>query len=285
MVCFLYLATLLGTACSDRQSHYEPTFEAAGKGKKVLSFGVPGQEFYETTDLLVQYLNDHLDSVTIQTVACVSVEDYQNKLQNNYFDFTVINGAQLVSAEHHGYRVVGRIADSGQTVIFVNKDSGIRQFSDLSGRTICLPGKNTLAGTMTPLLYLYRHGVDVNGNVHRLYAPSFESAMLDVYLGRASAGTAWKPAWDVYLRQRPEIAGKLEARWVTPPLINAGMLFRSTLPDNLVNKVAGLFFQLPRDEQGRRALQRLELSGFAPADSNSFRPMEAFLKEYNAVIH
>jgi len=284
MVCLL-LAMWSTMACSGRRSPYEPKFEAAGTGKRVLSLGVPGQEFYETTDLLVQYLNDHLDTVTIQTVACVSVEDYQNKLQNNYFDLTVINGAQLVGAEQHGYRVVGRIADSGQTVIFVNKDSGIRQFGDLSGRTICFPGRNTLAGTMTPLLYLYRHGVDVNGNVHRIYAPSFESAMLDVYLGRASAGTAWKPAWEVYLRQRPEIAARLEARWVTPPLVNAGMLFRSTLPDDLVNRVAGLFFRLSDDEQGRKALQRLGIGGFAPADSNSFHPMEAFLKEYNAVIH
>jgi phosphonate transport system substrate-binding protein len=273
------------SSCSSRQSHYEPTFEAAGAGKRVLTFGVPGQEFYESTGLLVQYLNDHLDSVTIQTVACVSVEDYQNKLQNGYFDLTVINGAPLIGAEHQGYRVVGRIADSGQTVIFVNKDSGIRQFDDLKGRTICLPGKNTLSGTMTPLLYLYRHGVDINGKVHRLYAPSFESAILDVYLGRASAGTTWKPSWEVYLKQRPEIAGKLEARWITPPLINAGLLFRSSLPPELVNNVAGLFFQLSRDERGRRALQRLDISGFAPADSNSFRPMEAFLMEYNAVIH
>jgi hypothetical protein len=29
----------------------------------------------------------------------------------------------------------------------------------------------------------------------------------------------------------------------------------------------------------------MEITGFAPADSNSFRPMEALLKEYNAVIH
>jgi hypothetical protein len=39
------------------------------------------------------------------------------------------------------------------------------------------------------------------------------------------------------------------------------------------------------DEEGRRALQRLNISGFEPADSSSFRPMEAFLREYNAVIH
>ncbi len=275
----------LSTSCSGRRSPYEPTFEASGGERKVLYFGVPGQEFYETSDLLVQYLNDRLDSVTIQTVAAVSVQDYQNKLQNGYFDLTVINGNQLVGAEHHGYRVAGRIADSGRSVIFVNRDSGIHQFSDLQGRTICLPGKTTLSGTMTPLYYLYRHGVDVNGKLRRLYAPSFEAAMLDVYLGRASVGTAWEPAWQAYLKDRPEVTGKLQVLWVTPPLINAGLLFRSTMPDDLVNKVATLFFRMREDEQGRRALKRLEITGFAPADSSSFRPMEAFLNEYNAVIH
>ena len=281
----LSLAISLFTACSARQAPYEPTFEAAGGGRRILHFGVPGQEFYETTDLLVQYLNDHLDSVTIQTVASSSVEEYQTKLQNGYFDLTAINGNLLVDAEHHGYRVAGRIADSGRSVIFVNRDSAIRQFSDLLGRTICLPGRTTLSGTMTPLYFLYRNGVDVNRKLRRLYAPSFEAAMLDVYLGRASAGTAWQPAWEAYLKDRPEVAGKLEPLWVTPPLVNAGILFRSTIPNDLTGKVASLFFHMNQDEQGRRALKRLGITGFVPADSNSFRPMEAFLKEYNAVIH
>lgn len=281
----LFMAVWCLTACADKRSSYEPTFEASGGGKKILHFGVPGQDFYETTDLVVQYLNDRLDSVTIQTVACSSVEDYQTKLQKGYFDLTVINGAQLIGAEHHGYRVAGRIADSGQTVIFVHRDSGIRDFSDLQGRTICLPGKTTLSGTMTPLFFLYQHGVDVNSSIRRMYVPNFESSILDVYLGQASAGTTWKPAWESYLRERPEVANKLEVRWTTPPLINAGMLFKSTVPDELVKDIAAMFFRMSNDEQGRRALRRLAITGFAPADSNSFRPMEAFLKEYNAVIH
>jgi phosphonate transport system substrate-binding protein len=285
MGCLLYLALFPATACSDRrQAPYEPTFEAAGAGRKVLILGLPGQGLYETTDLLVQYLNDHLDSVTIQTVAC-DVDDYEARLRNGYFDLTVINGRQLLGAEHSGYRVVGRITDDSRTVIFVHKDSGIHQFSDLRGRTISIAGKSTLAGAMMPLMYLYRQGVDVNGGLRKLYAPSFESAILNVYLGHASVGTTWKPMWETYLQQRPEIATRLEARWVTPPLINAGILFRSSVPRDLAAKVAGLFFRLQTDEQGRRALQRLNITGFEPADSNSFRPMETFLREYDAVVH
>jgi phosphonate transport system substrate-binding protein len=285
IVCMLYLAACPMAACRDRRDQgYTPKFEVAGGERKVLTFGVPGQGFYETTDLLVQYLNDHLGGVTVQTVACGSVDDYQAKLRDGYFDFTIINGHQLLGAEHNGYRVVGRITDDSRTVIFVHKDSGIHQFSDLRGRTISIPGKNTLAGAMMPLLFLYRQGVDVNGGLRRTYVPSFESAMLNVYLGHASVGTTWKPMWTMFLKERPEIASKLEARWETPPLVNAGMLFRLSIDSNLASRLAGLFFQMGKDEQGRRALQRLNISGFSPADSTSFRPMEAFLKEYEAVI-
>jgi hypothetical protein len=38
------------------------------------------------------------------------------------------------------------------------------------------------------------------------------------------------------------------------------------------------------DDQGLRALQRLNISGFEAADSDDFRPMEAFLREYDAYI-
>jgi phosphonate transport system substrate-binding protein len=88
----------------------------------------------------------------------------------------------------------------------------------------------------------------------------------------------------MYLKERPEIAGKLEARWETPPLINAGLLLRRTIDPPLAAKLAGLFFQMKMDDQGLRALQRLNLSGFEAADSDDFRPMEAFLREYDAYI-
>lgn len=273
------------SACSGkRHQPYQPTFETADAGRKVLTLGVPGQSFYETTDLLVQYLNAHLDSVTIQTVACSGIDDYQSKLRSGYFDLTVINGPQLLGAERNGYRVIGRIADDSRSVIFVHKDSGIHQFTDIRGHTISLPGKTTLSGTMMPLMYLYHQGVDVNGGLRRQFVPSFESAMLEVYLGHASLGATWKPAWEMYLKRRPELGSKLEVRWETPALVNAGVLFRFSIDSGLARKLAGLFFQMGKDEEGRRALQRLNISGFEPADSSSFRPMEAFLREYEAYI-
>lgn len=273
------------TACSGkRQPGYTPTFEAADGGRKVLTLGVPGQSFYESTDLLVQYLNDHLDGVRIQTVASVSMDEYEEKLRNGYFDLTVINGPQLLSAEHNGYRAVGQIIDSSRAVIVVHKDSGIRQYADIAGHTIALAKKNSLSGTIMPLLFLSRQGVNVNTGIRRLYVPSFEAALLNVYMGHASMAAAWKPMWEMYLKQRPELGSKLEALWETPPLVNAGILLRTTIDSPLAKRLAGLFFQMKTDDQGRRALDRLHISGFEPADSNSFRPMEAFLQEYNEKI-
>ncbi|HEV3412585.1 MAG TPA: phosphate/phosphite/phosphonate ABC transporter substrate-binding protein [Puia sp.] len=285
-VCLFYLAICPMTACSGkRQQGYTPRFEAEARSGKVLTLGVPGKSLYETADLLVRYLNDHLDSVKIQTVACSGMDDYQEKLRNGYFDLTVINGPQLLGAEHNGYRAVGQISDASKAVILVHKDSGIHRFSDIRGQTISLAGKNSLSGAMMPLMFLYRQGIDVNGALRRIYAPSNEAAILNVYLGHSSMGAAWKPAWEIYLRQRPEIGSKVEARWETPPLVNAGILLRMSIDSTLGTKISRLFFQMNADEEGRRALQRLNISGFEPADSSSFRPMEAFLREYNAVIH
>ena len=92
---------------------------------------------------------------------------------------------------------------------------------------------------MMPLIYLYQQGVDVNGGLRRLYVPTFESAMLNVYLGHASLGATWKPMWEMYLKQRPELGSKLEARWETPPLVNAGILFRVTIDSALAQSWPG----------------------------------------------
>jgi phosphonate transport system substrate-binding protein len=283
----LWQACLLA-ACSGNgagQPHYRPTFVSAQHNKRELIFGTPSLAYFETTDLIMKYLSEHLDSIRIRTVACRSIEDYEDKLRKGYFDFTVINGAQLLSAEQNGYTVVGRIADDYRSFIFVNKDSAIENFRDCKGRSIALGANRILAGSVMPLMFLYAHGVDVNRDLKRVYCPSFESILLNVCLGKCAMGAVWETAYRNFQNKRPDLASRLRLKWMTPSLVSSGLLVRRNLDKALAQKLASLLFGLQADEQGRQALQRVGIGRIVAADSSSYIPLKEFLRKYDSLVH
>lgn len=277
----LWLAACTNTA----DTRYQPTFASTTGLQHEIVFGAPSLAYYEIADPTMKYLNAHLDSLHVRTVACTSVEDYEDKLRKGFFDFTVINGPQLVTAEQSGYTVVGKIADDYHALIFVNKDSGIDDFRDCNDRTIALTGNRILAGSVMPLLYLYDHGVDVNNHLKKLYSPSYESVMLDVCLGKCAIGAVWSTPYETFQRKRPDLASRLQVKWTTPSQASSAILFRRNVNRDVAQKIAQLLFGLSGNEQGRKALQRIGISRFEPADSTTYLSMKKFLRKYDSLIH
>ena len=276
---------MIGEALSCSQpATYEPAFGASNK-KKELIYGLPSLSLNETHQLLVRYLNKHLDSVQVRLVACVSGDDYEDQVRKGNFDFTIINGLQLILAEQSGYHVTGCMADEYRSVIFVNKDSGINSLPNLKGHTISLTGRKILAGAVMPLMYLKQHGLDVERDINRRYAPSYESVLMDVCLGKSSAGAVLGIAFRNFSRLKPELASHLEVRWVTPPLPGSALLMKRSLDKDLTRKLAGLFFHMQDDSAGRQALAQIGITKFQPADSSDYAPMKLFIREFDSQIH
>jgi phosphonate transport system substrate-binding protein len=280
----LALAVLLAACTHQDSEHYRPTFTSAAGNKREVVFGAPSLAYFETTDLVIKYLNAHLDSATVRTVACTSVEDYEDKLRRGYFDFTVINGPQLLAATQHGYVVVGRIADDYRAVIFANRDSGVLSVGDCRDRTIALTANRVLAGSVMPLVWLHDQGVDVD-RLKKSYTPSYESVLLDVCLGKAALGAVWSTSYFNFQRKRSDLASRLEVKWTTPSMASSAILFRKDVNPRLVDRIAGLLFRLNSDEAGRQALERVGIGSFVAADSSSYAPLKRFLRKYDSLIH
>ena len=278
----LFACTLL--SCSHRRS-YQPAFGTLDKPKKEILCGLPALSYNETVQPLVGYINSRLDSVKVRIVGCISVEDYEDKLRAGVFDITVINGPQLVLAEKYGYRVIGRIADEYRSVIFINKDSAIYRLDDLKGHTVSFSGKNTLAGAVMPMIYLHDHGLDVNTAIRRRYTPSFESTLMDVCLGKSSAGAVWGLAYKNFERSQPDLASHLEVKWVTPSLPSSALMIRRDMDKIQAGRLTDLFFHLQDDSSGRAALAYSGVSKFEVADSSDYLLTRQFIREFDSLIH
>jgi phosphonate transport system substrate-binding protein len=284
---FWWIGILLLASCNGHPKNYQPTFAADSSNKKVLIFGLPNLSSYGDCDLFIKYLNKNLSKAKIRILACSNADDYLDKLKKRAFDFTIINGSLVLDAEQNGYTIVGKMGDDDKyrSVIFVRKDSAINKFSDLAGKTLTTSGPNALAGTMMPLFFLYKNGVNVKRDIKRLYAPSFESTIMNVYLGRCSAGASKRAIAMDMLKQRPEIDSKLIIKWETPPLINNALFIRNDMDTLTAGELTKLIFTLQDNEEGRKALIPLDVSKFEKATSETYKPLKEFLAEYNAVMN
>ena len=273
-----------GANCKSRTNHYEPTYSADTSTQNIL-FGVPSQSYYEVTDLFVSYLNDHLKGVRVQAVASPSFVAFNEKLDQDYYDFTIVSGMQALESARRTYTIIGQAMDErgNRGAIIVNKDSSINQIADLRGKTVASPGPPAVPGHMLQIVYLNNNGIDVNKDIKIHYAESFESVYLNIYLGKCSAGFSTSTRWFGFVKERPEIAAKLLLKWETPAITGNAVIIRNNMDKKTAEKIRNLILTMHQNDQGKKALAKIGFRSFHPADSNSYQSVKDFLKEYSAV--
>lgn len=244
------------------------------------------QRLMELYAPILERINAGIPGVRFELEASRNYEDFEKKLYAGHFDFAMPNPYQAVLSLKHGYRIFGKMGDdeSFRGIILVRKDSSIRKVSDLKGKKIAYPARTALAAGMMPQYYLHTHGIDVNRDVESLYVGSQESVIMNVFRGRVAAGATWPVPWQIFTAEHPEMAGQLDVKWQTEPLVNNGWVVRKDVSPELADKFAAALFGLNASEQGREMLARLPLSRFEPASDASYAPVRNYLERFSRTV-
>lgn len=279
------------TGCSEEQTPESPQFMDAPMHQiEVYRFGIhplhnPGR-LHEIFGPLVDYINAHVDGVVFKVEASRNYAAYDQKLAAGEFHFSLPNPYQAVVSLDHGYRVFGKMGDDEnfRGIILVRKDGGIDKVEDLKGKPVSYPAPTALAATMLPQFYLHGQGLDVIKDVDNRYVGSQESSIMNVYLGHTVAGATWPPPWRALVKERPQLAEELEIKWQTQTLPNNALVVRKDIPQEIVDQVAELLFNLHTHEAGRQILERMELSRFEPASDMTYLSVRDFIQEFTNKI-
>jgi phosphonate transport system substrate-binding protein len=278
--------SILFTACKSKTNTYEPRYSEDSTQKKTLLYGVPTQAYYELHTAFVNYLNQHLPGIHIQIVASSDFSEYVDKLNKGLFDLALANGIMALDSNRMGYSLAGETVgeEPNAGAILVHKDSLIHNFSDLKGRSIATLKSPALQGYMLPMLYLFKKGLNVNKEIKLKYLESFESVILNIYLGKCSAGFTSMNGWHNFLKKRPEMASKVALKWLTPSTPGNTLLVRNNMNEKTAVQLKNLVLNMHMNKTGRKALSDLGYIKFVSTDSNTYLPLKKFLKEYNALI-
>jgi len=280
-------------ACTEEKATtYTPQISSSKTSsvEKVYSFGIHPlhnpKRLHDVFGPMMEYLNNNFEGIRFEVEASRNYAAYDEKLYSRKFQFSLPNPFQTINSLEHGYRVFGKMGDDDnfKGIILTRKDSGIKNVTDLTGKPVSFPAPTALAATMMPQYYLHTHGIDVMKDIEIRYVGSQESSIMNVFLGDTLAGATWPPPWQALVKERPELADQMEIKWQTDPLPNNGLVVRDDVPQDVVEKVSELVFNMHTTEKGKIILQRMGLSKFEQADNNTYQAVVDFVKIFSESV-
>ncbi|MGZ3768738.1 MAG: phosphate/phosphite/phosphonate ABC transporter substrate-binding protein [Bdellovibrio sp.] len=288
---FILLSALSMTFCTPKEKGIaEPEYKKSTTVEKpLIRFAVhPLHNPELLNDVfgpLINYLNEHITEVHFQLEASVNYPAFEEKLKKREVQFALPNPYQTIMSLSHGYKVFGKMADdyNFRGIILIRKDSNIKSFEDLKGKTISYPAATALAATMLPQYLLYTHGLKIN-DTKNIYVGSQESSIMNVYLKTSQAGATWPPPWNAFVAKNPEIAKELKVQWQTETLANNGLVVRDDVSPAIIDKVKKVIFKMHQDPEGQKILQGIGLSKFEAADENTYKSVKKFLEIFSRKV-
>ena len=261
-------------------------------GQGVVRFGVHPlhnpQKLHQVFDPLMVYLNRFITDVRFELEASNNYAHFEAKLQAREMEFSLPNPYQTLIAQDWGYRVIAKLADDNdfRGLIFIRRDSRIRQPLDLKGRTVCYPAPTALAATMLPRHFLATHGLDLRHDVRERYVGSMESSLMNVVRGQVAAAGAWPPPWRQFQRAHPVEAAQIMPIWQTEALPSLAVMARLDAPETRTAAVLRALEQLHVAREGRGVFAGMGMEGnhFRAAGNADYAPVRAFIDRYTRLI-
>ena len=159
--------------------------------------------------------------------------------------------------------------------IFVRKDSGIRSVADMKGKSIAFVERATMAGYMFPLAYLKENGVDDIDTYFKEYyfAGSHDSAVHEVYIGKADIGSAKNTIFNLVVDNDPSIKNELIILARSPVVPSNGLGLRSDLDPAVKRKLQNALLDMDKNPEGIKALELYGAARFISTSKDDYAPL------------
>lgn len=289
----MILFILQGCKNQHTENEYIPKYSNSPfpEVEKIYVFGIYAGEnpnlTYEIYTPLIEYLNKRLKTAQLRIETSKNYDSFNKKIYSNHFDLALANPYSVIESSEQNYHVFAKMGSDEifRGLIIVRKDSSIHTINDLKDKTISYPAQSALAAAMMTQFFLHEHSLNVKKDIHNLYVGSQESAILNVYLKKSDAAGTWPPSWKNFIAQNPNIAKELMIKWQTPSLVNNGIIARNDVPPSVIHEISDILFDMDKNEEGKKALNRLYINKFEYADLQTYEPAKNFLKKFNTEIN
>jgi len=166
-------------------------------------------------------------------------------------------------------------------VIFVRKDSGIKNADDLKGKTFVFVDQTTTAGWLLPLHFFYKQGIMDYQHWFRegYFSGTHEDAIYDVLNGKAHIGAAKNLIFDQLAKSDSRVRDELEILAVSPKVPYNTLAIRKDLAPDLKIKLKHLLLTMHENQKGRDILQAFGAVRFQETSEDDYKPVFHYARD------
>ena len=251
---------------------------AHAKDDEPLSLGVfPRNKATETTTMytpLANYLGEQLG----RRVALVTYRDFDafwTAVSESRFDIVHYNQYHYTQSVH-SYRVIAHNQEFGKNAVagalYVRKDSGITELSQLRGRTVIFGGgKDAMLSYIAPRFLLKQAGLKET-DFKTEFAVNPPNALLALYNRRADAAGGGDILIDLPAVKNAINTAELRLLAATEPLLFLPWAVKRTMPAKLAERIQTVLVSLGSSEPGMKVLQAAQTTGIQKAGDKDYDP-------------
>lgn len=163
-----------------------------------------------------------------------------------------------------------KVASFRGQVIF-KKDSGIKSYEDLVGKTIASQDVVSASGYVFPVAEMIEKGIDVDRDVNFVTVNGIDNAILAVINGDADAAFSFEDGRNLMLKDYPTIFEDLDSFFTEARIPNDAIAVRTDMDDEWTEKIRQAFIAIGESEDGREIVRSLYGHvGYTTADDSSY---------------
>jgi phosphonate transport system substrate-binding protein len=235
---------------------------------------------HKATDTTTMYtpLANHLSERLGRQVKLVASKDFDSfwkAVSEQRYDIVHYNQYHYIRSART-YKVIAYNQEFGKNAVagalFVRKDSGITEVSQLRGRTIIFGGgKDAMLSYIAPRFLLMQAGLK-EGDFKAEFAVNPPNALLALYHKQADAAGGGDILIDLPVVKKAIKAQELRLLAATEPLLFLPWAVKRAMPAKLAESIQSILMNLGHSDTGKNVLKAAMTTGMGKAADRDYDP-------------
>jgi phosphonate transport system substrate-binding protein len=223
---------------------------------------------------MADYLSERLGR-RVTLVTSKNFELFWKAVTEQQYDIVHYNQYHYIRSAHM-YQVIAHIEESGKGAIagalYVRKDSGITELSQLRGRTVMFGGgKDAMLSYIAPQFLLMQAGLK-QGDFKNQFSVSPPNAIVALYHKQADAAGGGGTLIDLPLLKNAINTEEITILAATEPLLFLPWAVKRGMPAKLRTSIQSILVELKDSEAGRQVLKSAVITGIGKAEDKDYEP-------------
>ncbi|MEN3028959.1 MAG: phosphate/phosphite/phosphonate ABC transporter substrate-binding protein [Aquificaceae bacterium] len=241
------------------------------------------REDTESIQALVEYLSKKT-GFSFKPVFAKSYDEMDYFLAMGLVDLGYICGGPYVEGrERYGYRVlVVPLNFEGKpyyySLVVARVEKPYRRLTDFAGKPYAFSDPKSNSGSLVPTYELLKRGIRV-GDFFKpiVYTYSHYESLIAVHKGFVEGASVDSLVYEHAIRLDKNLQKELKVIERYGPYPTKPLVYRKGLDPSVVNRLRRAFISMKEEEEGKRILEALGISGFSTVEEDFYEPIRSMI--------